>query len=178
MIKNRKLRTPGRRRTADEGATAVEFAMVAGPLIFILFATLELALVFVVSTMTESALSRGARTIRTGQQQNGADVSAAAFKDAVCGHMVFLEEHCQGHLTIDVRSTGQFTSAGAPDPVQDGEFDSSELTFAPAGPNQIMLVRGFYQWPLITPFLEQALGALDGNIAVIHAADTFRNEPF
>ena len=172
-----------RRRRADEGATAVEFAMVAGPLIFMIFATLELAMVFVVSTLIESSLSKGARTIRTGQQQMAAAgqspaVSESAFKEAVCDEMIFLKAHCMTHLSVDVRNATQFTNAGAPDPNQGGTFNDSQLTFDPGGPRDIILVRGFYQWPLITPFLEQALGDINGNTALILSADTFRNEPF
>jgi Flp pilus assembly protein TadG len=177
-MEDRTNKSKRRRRGADSGATAVEFAMVVGPLLLIIFATLELAMVFVVSTMVESALSKGAREIRTGQQQNGADVSEAAFKGKICDEMVFLEGHCATHLSLDVRASTQFTMTGAPDPAEGGSFDDSDLTFNPGGPSQIILVRAFYRWPLLTPFLEQALGDVDGNTALIISADTFRNEPF
>jgi Flp pilus assembly protein TadG len=174
---------PRPRRSAQQGATAVEFAMVAGPLFLIIMATLELAMVFVVSTMLESALSRAAREIRTGQQQNAAagqtaDVSEAAFVARVCSQMVFLSANCADSLTVDVRSTAGFSDAGAPEPVTDGVFSDSNLTFAPGGPSQIVLVRAFYKWPLFTPFLSQALSKLGDNTALITSADTFRNEPY
>ena len=167
-----------RRRGAQEGATAVEFAMVAGPLFFMIMATLELAMVFVVSTMLESALSKAAREIRTGQQQGSADVSQDAFIDKVCSQMVFLQASCEGQLAVDVRGTAGFSSDGAPDPTEGGAFSTSNLTFQPGGPNAIVLVRAFYKWPLFTPFLSQALSKVGGNTAVITAADTFRNEPY
>lgn len=172
-----------RRRGSSEGATAVEFAMVAGPLFLIIFATLELALVFVVSTMLESAVSRAAREIRTGQQQaasagQSASVSEAAFVGKVCDSMVFLSGHCRTHFAVDVRRAAGFTQAGAPDPAAGGTFSDANLTFDPGGANEIILVRGFYKWPLLTPFLEQALADIDGNVALIVSADTFRNEPF
>ena len=166
------------RRGPQEGATAVEFAMVAGPLFFMIMATLELAMVFVVSTMLESALSKAAREIRTGQQQGSADVSEAAFVDKVCSQMVFLQANCEGQLAVDVRGTNGFGADGAPNPVQGGTFSDADLTFAPGGPNAIVLVRAFYRWPLFTPFLSQALSKVGVNTAVITAADTFRNEPF
>jgi Flp pilus assembly protein TadG len=162
------------RRGAQSGATAVEFAMVAGPLFLMIMATLELAMVFVVSTMLESALSKAAREIRTGQQQGSADASEGAFVSKVCSAMVFLKDSCEGQLTVDVRGTDGFSSAGAPDPVTGG----AQMTFEPGGPGQIVLVRAFYRWPLFTPFLSQALSKVGDNTALITAADTFRNEPF
>ena len=178
MIK-RPTRHQRARRGAQQGATAVEFAMVAFPLFLIIMATLELAMVFVVSTMLEGALSRAAREIRTGQQQNSTDVSSTAFKAEVCSQMVFLKASCAGNLTIDVRGGAQFSSAGAPDPIVNGAFDSSQMTFVPGGPSTIVLVRAFYRWPLFTPLLNEGLSKLNGqNTAVITATDTFRNEPY
>ena len=49
MIKRRP--TLDQRRGAREGSTAVEFAMIAAPLMLLIFATIELALVFVVATL-------------------------------------------------------------------------------------------------------------------------------
>jgi len=48
------LRAFGRAR---QGATAVEFAFIAGPLLMLIFGILELALVFMMSTALESATS-------------------------------------------------------------------------------------------------------------------------
>lgn len=170
------------RRGAQDGATAVEFAMIAAPLFFIIMATLELAMIFIVSTLMEGALSRAAREIRTGQQQTAsagqsADVSEADFKENVCDNMVFLAAHCRDHFYVDVRG-GSFGDAGsAPDPVSDGEFNEDELTFQPGGTGSIVLVRGFYEWPLFTPLMTQALAKV-GDSALLMSADTFRNEPF
>jgi Flp pilus assembly protein TadG len=166
-----------RRRGPNEGATAVEFAMVAGPLFLIIMASIELAMVFIVSTMLESAVSKASREIRTGQQQSGADVTEAAFETKICDSIVLMNG-CTERLVVDVRRSGSFTTAGAPNPVSNKTFDDSQLTFDPGGPSEIILVRAFYKWPLFTPFLSQALAKLNGNTALIVSADTFRNEPF
>ena len=78
-----------------------------------------------------------------------------------------------------MRTYTQWSGATPPDPVQsDGTFNPGSLTFTPGGPEQIVLVRGFYRWPLFTPFLSQALGKLSSNEAVVTSAATFRNEPY
>lgn len=178
MIKRRPGPDSPRRRGWREGATAVEFAMVAGPLLLMIFATMELAMVFVVSTLSESALAKAAREIRTGQLQTGATPTAAALKAKACSEMLFLESDCNENYAVDVRTTGEFTNAGAPDPNNNGTWDASNLTFNPGGAGDVVLVRGFYRWPLITPFLDQALESLDDGRAIIMSAETFRNEPY
>ena len=52
-----------------EGATAVEFALVALPFLAILFAIIELALNFWVTQVLENAVSDASRRIYTGQFQ-------------------------------------------------------------------------------------------------------------
>ena len=79
---------------ARGGATAVEFALVILPFLGLVFATLELGMMFLVSTTLESSAQEAARTIRTGQFQSGAG-TAAAYKNAVCNGMGWLAGDCQ-----------------------------------------------------------------------------------
>ena len=157
--------------------------MVAGPLFLLIFGIIEVAAVFIVSTTLENAMSRASRTIRTGEHQTAQQgqtnaVSRAAFMDAICDNMAFLEDHCRSHLSVDVRTAAGFSTAGMPDPVQNGTFNDGALGFQPGGEREIVVVRGFYRWPLMTPLLSDALSRLDGGVAVLTATSTFRNEPF
>ena len=179
----RLIRSRRPRRGAEQGATAVEFAMVALPLFMMIMATLELSMVVVVSTMLESALSKAAREIRTGQQQNAsssqsADVSEGAFVASVCSQMVFLQSNCASNLSVDVRVVNAWGTGGAPDPAAGGTFSDEDLTFATGGPSEIVKVSAFYKWPLFTPYLSQALSKVGNNTALIRTVDTFRNEPY
>lgn len=182
------IRMKGRRRGSTAGATAVEFAMVAGPLFFMIFATLEVALVFIASTSLENAVARTARLIRTGQAQ-AASFTKQRFEEEVCGQMTFLKDHCLAQrLYVDVRVVpefrdGQGSSATAtddfPDPVRsDGQFDGSGMCFDGGQQGDIILVRAYYRWPLLTPVMTKALSRLKDGEAVLEAAETFRNEPF
>lgn len=170
------LRSFGR---AQDGHAAVEFAIVAAPFFFMLFAMMELAIVFTISTTLDDSLRAAARRIRTGELQNTGGASATTFRNEVCARMVWLQDHCQTHLSIDVRTYSQWSGATPPNPVQtNGTFNSGAMTFTPGGPEDIVLVRGFYRWTLFTPFLAQALGKLSNNEAVVTSAATFRNEPY
>jgi Flp pilus assembly protein TadG len=166
-------------RRAQDGHAAVEFAIVAAPFFFMLFAMMELAIVFTISTTLDDGLRDAARRIRTGEVQTLGGASQTTFKNDVCARMIWLQTHCQTHLSIDVRTYASFAAAAPPNPVQaDGTFNNAALTFTPGGPEEIVLVRGFYRWPLFTPFLSQALGKLSNNEAVVTSAATFRNEPY
>ncbi|MBC6981645.1 TadE/TadG family type IV pilus assembly protein [Caulobacter sp. 17J80-11] len=162
----------------DDGATAVEFAFVIGPFLFMLFATLELALVFSVSVMLENATADAARRIRTGELQTAGGATKTTFRNDICAHMPWMETQCRERLQIDVRTYQQWADAQPVDPIQNGKLDDKALMFDAGKAGSIVLVRAYYRWPLLTPFLNQALARLDGGVAVIQSTATFRNEPY
>jgi Flp pilus assembly protein TadG len=174
-LSNRIGRLAARFAAAERGATAVEFSLVALPFFALLFAILELGLVFMVSTNLESATDQAARQIRTGEVQT-AGGTAATFKTAICAQMVVSD--CASNLKIDVRTFDQFADVDTSDPVKDGKFDDTKLRFAPGGPEDIVLVRAYYQWTLITPMLNTAMQSLANGKRLISATATFQNEPY
>lgn len=166
-------------RRAQDGHAAVEFAIVGAPFFFMLFAMMELAIVFTISTTLDDGVVSAARRIRTGQLQTAGGANITTFKNDVCARMTWLQGHCQTHLSVDVRTYPQWATATPPNPVlADGTFNNAALTFAPGGPEDIVMVRAYYRWTLFTPFLSQALGKLSNNEAVVTATSAFRNEPY
>ena len=163
---------------AQSGAAAVEFALVATPFFLLLFGIIELAFIFLVSSSLENATAEAARTIRTGQMQSGGGATASSFKTAICNNFGWLQSDCTANLSVDVRTYQTFASVTAPQPVTNGTFNAAALTFAPGGPNDIVVVRAYYQWPLIAPMLSQALQQLNGGKALITSTAAFRNEPY
>lgn len=162
----------------DDGATAVEFAFVLGPFLFMLFAVFELAIVFSISVMLENATADAARRIRTGELQTAGGADAASFRDDVCAHMPWMEAQCRERLLIDVRTFERWADAKPADPIEDGAFAEDEMVFDAGEAGSIILVRAYYKWPLLTPFLNQALARLDDGAAVIQATVSFQNEPY
>lgn len=168
-------------RLRDErGAVAVEFAMVALPFIFMLLAIFELGLYFVVATTLENATGNAARMIRTGEMQLAGTANANTFKTQVCSSLSWLGSTCQNNLTVDVRKLTQFTNPNPPNPVQNGTFNNTQITFVPGAPEDIILVRTFFKWPLLTNTLRGGLQATGegGGTAVITSTVIFRNEPY
>ncbi|WP_436643529.1 TadE/TadG family type IV pilus assembly protein [Microbaculum sp. FT89] len=159
----------------DEGAIAVEFALVALPFFAILFAILETALIFFAGQLMETGLADAARLIRTGQAQEQ-KFDKAKFKEAVCSG-VFALLDCDNGLRIDVRKLQNF-STRQPAPIDDeGKFTDDDFVYDPGLGGDIMLVRAFYEWPTVLPDFISPRNLANGNF-LLSAAATFRNEPF
>lgn len=162
-------------RKDRSGATAVEFAMVAAPFFFLLFAMIEVAAVFFVGTVLENAVLEAARQIRTGQAQN-AGMSLGGFRTEVCDRIAVLGD-C-GRVEIDVRVFNNFGDVDQTDPIDNGELDNGNFGWDPGTPGDIVLVRVFYRWELMTPNFGAAMSNMNGNQRLITAATVFRNEPY
>ncbi len=163
---------------AERGAAAVEMALVATPFFMLLFGIIEVGMIFLISSTLENGMDLAARTIRTGQLQSGGSATSGAFKTSICNTFGWFQSDCTTHLSVDVRTYSTFAAVTAPQVVQNGTFNSAALTFTPGGPNDIVVVRAYYQWPLFTPFFNQALQQLNGGSALLTSTAAFRNEPY
>jgi Flp pilus assembly protein TadG len=167
---------------AEGGATAVEMALVAVPFFLLLFGTIELSLVFLLCTSLENATDLAARQVRTGEMQTAGGASAASFKTLVCNNLGWLQGDCNSNLYVDVRTFASFQTVAAPQPITTTagktSFDQTKLTFAMGNPGDIVVVRTYYTWPLITPLVQQAIQTLSDGKMVISSTAAFRNEPY
>ena len=159
----------GRFARADDGAAAVEFAFVAIPFLILVFAIIELGLIFLVSMSLENAMMNVDRRIRTGDLKTATRERVLA---ETCGEMPWLGSSCASSLTLDVRQLPSFADAE-----ELRRPLANAVCFDTGGPGSIMLVRGYYRWPMITPFLQQAVEASSGDREVTFAA-VFVNEPY
>lgn len=164
-----------RLRRDRKGATAVEFAIVALPFLALMAAIMETALVFFASTMLDHALAQSAREIRTGQLQV-AGGSAETFRNSMCGRTAGIM-NCN-ELRIDVRTLASFGSTPGMPLGDDGEIDADGLGFSPGNAGDIVMVRAFYEWQLVSPGFGLGLANMSGNRRLLTSAIAFRNEPF
>ena len=167
-----------RYRSGKRGAVAVEFAFVALPFIFIIFSVFEIALILLLYSTLENGMADAARTIRTGSLQNTGTATATSFRNTICAQLGWLQSDCQVNLQVDVRTMAQFTNPSEPDPFSTGTFDATKVQFTPGAQGSIVLVRAFYQWPLIMPVMNKALSRNSNGVAIVTAVTTFRNEPY
>ena len=157
---------------ARRGAVTVEFAFVSIPFLLLVFAIIELGLVFLVSLTLENAVYDVGRTIRTGEVQT-AGRSAATFKSAICTEMSLLGSACSSALSVDVRTFAGFSASGA----ALNTAKPNTPCWDPGGPGSIVLVRAYYNWPLVTPLLQTGLQTSNGK-RMVTAAAAFANEPY
>ena len=171
--------------SARRGATAVEFAFVALPFLTLLFAVLELGMVFLVSTTLQNAADAAGRQIRTGELQNSGG-TRATFKNAICADMAWLGSDCANNLTVDVRTYANFDSMMTTDASGNRVMAGPTVTngvvqeglWEPGGAEDIVLVRAYYSWTLFTPLLNSGLKNLGNNKRLISTTVAFRNEPW
>lgn len=161
----------------QEGAAAVEFALVAAPLVFLICSCIELALVIVLSVTLDNATDKASREIRTGVTTSG-NSTVDTFKQKVCDNMGWLSGSCMSSLHIDVQTYNSFAEVSKDDLIKDGKFDTNNFKYNVGTGSKIQLVRAYYEWPLFTPFLTDGLASLGNKDAVISSKVVFRNEPF
>jgi Flp pilus assembly protein TadG len=159
----------------QDGAAAVEFALVAAPFLAMVFAIIETAIVFFAGQALETAAGDSARLIMTGQAQNqGFDQTR--FKQAVCGKIYGLF-NCNGGLYVDVKSYPAFSSIPAAKPITNGNMDTN-TGYQPGNPGDIVMVRLMYQWPVYVSLLGLNLSDMSGGKRLLMSTVAFRNEPY
>ncbi|WP_407167242.1 TadE/TadG family type IV pilus assembly protein [Bradyrhizobium sp. ORS 111] len=178
----KRLRRFGRNR---RGSAVVEFALVA-PLFFgLLFAIIETAMIFFAGQVLETVTQDSARTILTGQAQNGqvtgcsTPCTQAQFKAFVCNQINILFD-CQNGIYVDVRSypANQFGSVNITPPIDSSGNFLPAMQYNIGGAGNIVVVRLFYQWPLFVTGLGFNAANLNNNKRLLTATAAFKNEPF
>lgn len=160
----------------QDGAVAVEFAFVAIPFLALIFAIMETALVFFAGQTLETAVQDSARLIMTGQAQTQG-WSKDDFKAQVCAHIYGLFD-CANGIYVDVKTYTDFASVTNTPPVTNGVFDDSQLNYSPGDVGTIEVVTLYYEWPVYTFVLGNALANLNGGKRLLVATAVFRNEPY
>ena len=176
------------RWAADKrGIAAVEFALIAVPFFFLLFGLLEIALIFIMGTVLEHAVSETARDIRTGTFQSETiptgKTAEEVFRERVCDRLMELMS-CDSRLKIDVQAETSFGGSSTelkfkpPGDPDEGEIDDTGFGFEAGGSDEVVVVRAYYEWSLITPVLSKPLESLPNGRHLLSAVAVFRNEPF
>ncbi|MGI9387738.1 MAG: TadE/TadG family type IV pilus assembly protein [Methyloligellaceae bacterium] len=175
----RKFSLLKRLRKDRSGVTAVEFAFVAGPFFALLFAIMEVGLVFFGTLTLENAAEESARLIRTGQAHD-VSMGETGFKTEVCSR-IFVLFDCQNGLKVEVKTFPDFADLAANgfgDPLTgDGDL-RDDFSFDIGQGGQIMLVRVFYEWNLMVSFPGVGLSNMSNGNRLVSAVTSFRNEPF
>jgi Flp pilus assembly protein TadG len=139
-------------RRNRRGSAAVEFALVAPVFFALLFAIIETALMFFAGQVLETGVQDSGRLLYTHQIQDAGLTQAqqeAKFKQDLCDRVSALFA-CP--IDVDVRFYLPGTTITITDPIDAaGNYVGTGFVFQlpPNGSPATVVVRGFYQWPLI-----------------------------
>lgn len=161
-----------------EGAAAVEFALVAIPLFWMIFGMIEFGAMSLAQTSLDNAVTQAGREIRTGVAQGNA-LTKAQIEAKICGHLnAIMSLECDGNLFLDVDRYDSFASVGNGSPLVNGSIDTGQLGYTPGGANEVILVRAYYQWQVFTPLFGAILANMNDGRRLVVSSMLFRNEPF
>jgi Flp pilus assembly protein TadG len=175
-----RMRTLRRFGRAKRGSAAVEFALVIMPFFLLTFGLAEVAMLGFAQTSLDFASSQVARQIRTGQAQMGG-VTEGEIKAQLCTQLnKFIVMGCDGNLFLDVDRFDSFVDANSDDanPIQNDQFTGAGMGYVPGAPSDIVVVRAYYRWKVITPLFEPILQNVAGGERILVTTLLFRNEPY
>jgi len=163
---------------ASCGASAVEFALIAPPLLAISVAILETAIYLFAQQTLQNAAETAGRVFLTGQGQNSG-MTQSQFTSAVCPMIQPLFK-CNS-LMVDVQSYASFASANTSDPTLtfngQGQVTNS-WSYDPGTPGQVMVVQLIYQWPIVSGPWGYVLPNLGNGHVEMMGVSAFRVEPY
>ena len=109
-------------RHEEDGVTAVEFAILAGPFFFLLMAIIESSLLFFAGQVLESSVDDVARQIRTGQLDE--TLTQNQLRTEICNASAVLFD-CDD-LNIDMQVVATFSDLGDMPEPNSGAIDPAD----------------------------------------------------
>jgi Flp pilus assembly protein TadG len=161
----------------------VEFGIVALPFFTLVFAIMQLALVFATDQLLETAVADAARMIRTGQAAS-AGWGLSQFNAKVCGETFYLISNCSDSsagIQTFVTTSATFASVSISPPVNvtTGKYNASP-SYSPAANtgSQIVVVSTYYEYPTLFSSLGLSIADQANGTRLLGAVAAFRTEPF
>lgn len=194
-------RAPRLRRLlrSSEGATAIEFAILAIPFMMIVFATFETFIAFTGEQLVSNAVDTMARRVRTGQITFGlgrtTDMKEVDFRTEFCKQISVMitcsntEAAVPDKLWIDLEQVTNFADIPTTVPLKltnggkNKDLDTSQIKYTPGGAGKINMLRAYYRWPITTdlvrPYISniQSEGSTKGQFLIV-ATTAFQNENY
>ena len=179
-------------RRNKDGATAVEFGLIALPFFAMLFGIMGVCQIFFWMFTLENAVWTASRDMRTGVFQTAASGSRYAgltgdplkteFKKAICEKAVNYTD-CMGHSSVLVQSNSNFASITQPNCRDNSNglvSDANAMAaFSAGATSSVVLVTLCHSWSFGAKlaFLPMANTLSDGSV-LIQTSAAFRTEPY
>lgn len=165
-------------RRDENGATAVEFGLVALPLFTLIMGIVEISLFFAAGLVLEGASADASRLIRTGQaQMSGAPETM--FSEALCDRSRTMLD-CDRLQYEVIRVAGdRFGNAGNRPPAFDDDGNLIPQGFDAGNSNDVIMVRTVYRYEFLTPFLGAMItGDAGRNWSTHMSTVVIKSEPY
>jgi Flp pilus assembly protein TadG len=160
---------------AREGATAVEFAMIAPAFIALVVAIFQVCVYVFVQQSLQNAATQAGRLFLTGQAQGW---SQTTFKTYVCNNYLPSLFNC-GSLIVSVQTYQNFAAASTTAPaLYNGSNPITSFPYSPGTQGQIMVVQLVYPWSVVSGPLGFTIANLPNNAAEMMGIAAFRVEPY
>lgn len=166
----------------ENGATAIEFAMVASPFFILIFMLIGFAMFFFVFNSLEKGMDQTSRLVRTGQAQK-ANMKVSDFKQAICDSaggwikcnkvQVFVQkfpdwESVTPQACLNSSGNVVVNTANGSDPISTYSGTQSE----------IVIVTTCYRWEFAQSIPYVKFGNMADGSMMIQTATAFRTEPY
>jgi len=157
-------------RRAQDGATAIEFALVAIPFFMVVGCIIEIGIMLAQEYTLQNAAQDAGRTLRTG---SAGAMTGDQFRAEVCSQGAAVRD-CDTTLGILVESAATFSELSVPGILDIGPGINA---FNAGGPKQAVAVVVTHDWQFIFPFMGFFSNLPDGDARRLHGIAVFRNEP-
>jgi len=161
------------------GSAAIEFAMIAPVLFLFLFGIIETGVIFFATAMLQNATDDTSRQIRTGQMSGA--LTASQIVAQVCSEIdgLISASDCTSNLKVDLRAYSTFGASSYPSVTKaNGTVDTNSLQVQSVADCQVVLLRTFYAWNIMTPLMAPLLQNTTTGQYLLSAAAAFRTEPY
>lgn len=160
----------------NDGSTAIEFALLGIPFVFMLIGIIEVSLMFAANSVLQDAASQASRMIRTGQVQRAASPEDAFYDEMCRVASVFLTcERIQYEVTT---LPGGFSEAEDSLPEFDSEGNLLGQGFDAGGTNDVVMIHVVYHYPMLTPFLGPLFSDTAGSTKLLMSTVVIQTEPY
>ncbi len=164
----------------ERGVTAIEFALVLGPFLTLLFGIISVGFYFFSMFSLEHAIEVASRQIRIG----AAPPAAATFKTAVCANLPAYMV-CSGEgdkIRINVQNSTNYTASAA-DCLDTGTGELIAAgSYLPGAANEVVIVTICFEWnlgalPNMIYWISPTSARMGDGRLLLSASTVFANEP-
>ena len=165
----------------NEGATAVEYALIAPVFFALLFSVFELGTLSTKTVLLDLAAAKTSKNIYIGSVSSGS-LTKEDLEKSICDTISLIDTNCRGNLTVELTKITDFNSVPATDAkCVDADVPiKPTVAFNPGVDDEIIYMRICLTTKVLMPGIGFGLSMLktDTGKTQLVTSLAFKNEPF